>query len=136
MENAKKTFISGLNSDDSIFALKQDDHINAENIRVVTSSSGKAGSVSNVDGTTSIVNGYNLQDAICIGSYEDQKTNDIYFFVIEEKSSANPISSIYVYKSDLNQICKVLSDANLSQDYLFGFQQDKPITGVAVIDGL
>lgn len=136
MENAKKTFISGLNSDDSIFALKQDDHINAENIRVVTSSNGKAGSVSNVDGTTSIVNGYNLQDAICIGSYEDQKTNDIYFFVIEEKSSANPISSIYVYKSDLNQICKVLSDANLSQDYLFGFQQDKPVTGVAVIDGL
>ena len=133
MENTKKTFIAGLNADDSHFAQTGQDNLDALNARVVTSSEGKAGSLSNVDGTTLIPNNQSFtSDTKVIGSYEDPTTNDIFYFMV----SPNGGSVIYCYKSKLETIYKVMADNNLDSAYRFNFNKDKPITGVAYIDDL
>ena len=48
MNNAKKTFISGLNHDASFFAHTKEDNLDALNARVISSSDGKSGSLSNI----------------------------------------------------------------------------------------
>jgi len=133
MENTKKTFIAGLNTDDSIFAQTGQDNLDALNARVVSSAEGKAGSLSNVDGTRRIINNQSFsQDTKVIGSYEDPTTNDIFYFLV----AAYGVSAIYCYKSKLETIYKVLTDSNLSSAYRLNFNKDKPITGIAYIDDL
>ena len=56
MQNSKKTFIAGLNTDDAFFAHKPDDNVDALNARVISSSEGKSGSLSNIDGNRLISN--------------------------------------------------------------------------------
>ena len=133
MENTKKTFIAGLNTDDSKFAQTGQDNLDALNARVVSSAEGKAGSLSNVDGTRRIINNQSFsQDTKVIGSYEDPTTNDIFYFLV----AAYGVSAIYCYKSKLETIYKVLTDSNLSSVYRLNFNKDKPITGIAYIDDL
>tara|TARA_R110002049_G_scaffold76993_10_gene197333 strand:- start:5181 stop:10421 length:5241 start_codon:yes stop_codon:yes gene_type:complete len=134
MENTKKTFIAGLNTDDSKFAQTGQDNLDALNARVVTSAEGKAGSLSNVDGTRFIPNYQSFsRDTKVIGSYEDPTTNDVFYFLVVGDTGA---SVIYCYKSKLETIYKVLSDSNLASTYKLNFNKDKPITGVAYIDDL
>ena len=136
MENAKKTFISGLNLDDSRFSLKQEDHRDALNVRVVTSSEGKAGSLSNINGTRQI-GGYNSnKQCKVVGTYEDPTSNDVFYFVVEDIDQDNTTSCIYVLKSEYEYIYKVLSDADMTTDYPLNFSKDKPITGISFIDGI
>ena len=133
MENAKKTFIAGINTDDSYFAHTVQDNLDALNLRVVSSSSGKSGSVSNVEGTRKIPNTQSFNNTKVIGSYEDPTTNDIFYFLINTSTLG---CAIYCYKSKLENIYKVLSDNNLDSEYRLGFNKDKPITGIAYIDNI
>lgn len=134
MENTKKTFIAGLNTDDSKFAQTGQDNLDALNARVVTSAEGKAGSLSNVDGTRKIINNQSFsRETKVIGSYEDPTTNDVFYFLVLNDTGA---SVIYCYKSKLETIYKVLSDSNLDSNYKLNFNKDKPITGIAYIDDL
>ena len=133
MENAKKTFIAGINTDDSYFAHTVQDNLDALNLRVVSSSSGKSGSVSNVEGTRKIPNTQSFNNTKVIGSYEDPTTNDIFYFLINTSTLG---CAIYCYKSKLENIYKVLSDNNLDSEYRLGFNEDKPITGIAYIDNI
>ena len=129
MNNAKKTFISGLNADGSFFTHKKDDNVDALNARVVISSEGKSGSLSNILGNREVTNSILPTNAKVVGSFEDPNTNDIYFFV------AGSISKIFVYKNSSNSILEVLSDADL-QGFTLGFSSSKPVTGVFFLDGL
>ena len=134
MENTKKTFIAGLNTDDSNFAHTGQDNLDALNARVISSSEGKSGSLSNVNGTTKIPNNQSFSsDTKVIGSYEDPTTNNIFYFLI---NSATSSSAIYCYKPKLETIYKVLSDSNLESSYNLNFNKDKPITGIAYIDDI
>ena len=120
MENAKKTFIAGINTDDSYFAHTVQDNLDALNLRVVSSSSGKSGSVSNVEGTRKIPNTQSLNNTKVIGSYEDPTTNDIFYFLINTSTLG---CAIYCYKSKLENIYRVLSDNNLDSEYRLGLHR-------------
>lgn len=133
MENSKKTFIAGINTDDSFFALTAQDNLDALNSRVVTSSEGKAGSISNVDGTRKIPNYNSFKNTKVIGSYEDATSNNVFYFLVNTESGN---SSIYCYKPKEDNIYKVLSDSNLESSYKLGFNQLKPITGIGYIDDI
>ena len=133
MENSKKTFIAGINTDDSFFALTAQDNLDALNSRVVTSSEGKAGSISNVDGTRKIPNYNSFKNTKVIGSYEDATSNNVFYFLVNTESGN---SSIYCYKPKEDNIYKVLSDSNLESSYRLGFDQLKPITGIGYIDDI
>ena len=133
MENAKKTFIAGINTDDSFFTLKGEDNVDALNIRVVSSSEGKSGSLSDVDGTREIPNPFPFRNVKVIGSYEDPTSNDIFYFV---NSSDFNYGWIFCYQQKTDTIYRVLIDGNLDPDYQFNFQDDKPITGISYIDGI
>lgn len=138
MENSKKTFIAGINSDDSFFAHTGQDNLDALNVRVVSSSEGKAGSISNVNGTRYIPNSQDLsRKTKCIGTYEDPTTNNVFYFLVDEDSTTRyKASSIYCYKPKEDNIYKVLADSNMEASYRLGFDPDKPITGVAYIDDI
>ena len=129
MNNAKKTFISGLNADASNFAHKKEDLVDALNARVILSSEGKSGSLSNITGNRLISNPYLESDSKVVGSFEDVSNNDIYYF-----TSSSVADKIFVYKNSLNAVYLVLSETDL-QDYSLGFSNN-PITGISVIDGL
>ena len=133
MENSKKTFIAGINTDDSFFALTAQDNLDALNSRVVTSSEGKAGSISNVDGTRKIPNYNSFKNTKVIGSYEDATSNNVFYFLVNTESGN---SSIYCYKPKEDNIYKVLSDSNLEPSYKLGFNKLKPITGIGYIDDI
>ena len=77
MNNAKKTFISGLNHDASFYAHTKEDNLDALNARVISSSDGKSGSLSNIDGNRKIENLLVDQNSIVVGSIEDVLTNDV-----------------------------------------------------------
>ena len=84
MQNSKKTFIAGLNSDDSYFAHKPDDNVDALNVRVMSSSEGKSGSLSNIIGNREVTNSgllFGGGDNKVIGSLEDPTTNNVFYFV-------------------------------------------------------
>ena len=134
MNNAKKTFISGLNHDASFFAHTKEDNLDALNARVISSADGKSGSLSNIDGNRKISNSLIEKDAQVVGSFEDPLTNDVYFFTVSSASS-NP-SKIFVYDNSANAIYLVLSDADLEIGETLGFSKTKPITGINFIDGL
>ena len=133
MENAKKTFIAGINTDDSFFTLKGEDNVDALNVRAVSSSEGKSGSLSDVDGTREIPNSFPFKNVKVIGSYEDPTTNDIFYFV---NSSDFNYGWIFCYQQKTDTIYKVLIDGNLDPNYQFNFKDDKPITGISYIDGI
>ena len=133
MENTKKTFIAGLNTDDSNFAHTGEDNLDALNARVISSSEGKSGSLSNVNGTTKIPNYQVNQDTKVIGSYEDPTTNNIFYFLINKVTSK---CAIYCYKPEFENIYLVLNDNDLESNYSLNFNKDKPITGIAYIDDI
>ena len=138
MENSKKTFIAGINADDSFFAHTGQDNLDALNVRVVSSSEGKAGSISNVNGTRYIPNARDLSSkSKCIGTYEDPTTNNVFYFIVDENSTTRyKASSIYCYKPKEDNIYKVLADSNMETSYRLGFDPEKPITGIAYIDDI
>jgi len=132
MENAKKTFISGLNTDDSFFTHKPEDNLDALNVRVVSSADGKSGSLAAVDGTRKIPTPTYGKGKI-IGAYEDPTTNDIFYFY---KNLILNEDYILCYKSKDDTVYIVLKNSNLDQDYDLNFDKNKPITGISYIDGL
>ena len=91
MENSKKTFIAGINADDSFFAHTEADNLDALNVRVVSSSEGKAGSISNIDGTRHIPKKLSGISKV-IGSYEDNTTNDVFYFVLDTSKNTSMIT--------------------------------------------
>ena len=132
MENAKKTFISGLNTDDSFFTHKPEDNLDALNVRVISSADGKSGSLAAVDGTRKIPTPTYGKGKI-IGAYEDPTTNDIFYFY---KNLILNEDYILCYKSKDETVYVVLRNSNLDQDYDLNFDKNKPITGISYIDGL
>lgn len=132
MENSKKTFIAGINADDSFFAHTEADNLDALNVRVVSSSEGKAGSISNVNGTRKIPKTISHNSKV-IGSYEDDTTNDVFYFVVD---TSNNTSSIFCFQSKEETIFTVLTDSNISSSYKLNFNKNKPITGIAYIDNI
>ena len=135
MENSKKTFIAGLNSDDAFFAHKQDDNVDALNARVISSSEGKSGSLSNIVGNRLIPNPSLLiggGDDKVIGTHEDPTTNNVFYFV----TKPNGYSYIFMYDASSESIYMVLSDANMESTYTLNFQELEPITAISFIDGL
>ena len=133
MNNAKKTFISGLNADDSFFSHKKEDNLDALNARVITSKEGKAGSVSNVVGNRLITN-TNIVPAgsKVIGVHEDPTTNNIFYFT----TNTNGDHRIFCYDELDIKIYVVLADGDFGGTYDLNFSLTKPITGISYIDGL
>ena len=138
MENSKKTFIAGINADDSFFAHTGQDNLDALNVRVVSSSEGKAGSISNVNGTRYIPHSQSFPSKTkCIGTHEDPTTNNVFYFLVDDNAQTRyKASSIYCYKPKEDNIYKVLGDNNMTSSYRLGFKPDKPITGIAYIDDI
>jgi hypothetical protein len=133
MNNAKKTFISGLNADDSFFSHKKEDNLDALNARVITSKEGKAGSVSNIVGNRLITN-TNIVPAgsKVIGVHEDPTTNNIFYFT----TNTNGDHRIFCYDELDIKIYVVLADGDFGGTYDLNFSLTKPITGISYIDGL
>ena len=133
MNNAKKTFISGLNADDSFFSHKKEDNLDALNARVITSKEGKAGSVSNISGNRLITN-TNIVPAgsKVIGVHEDPTTNNVFYFT----TNTNGDHRIFCYDSLDVKIYLVLASGDFGGTYDLNFSLTKPITGIAFIDGL
>lgn len=135
MQNSKKTFIAGLNTDDAFFAHKPDDNVDALNARVISSSEGKSGSLSNIDGNRLISNTgllYGGGDNKVVGTHEDPTTNNVFYFV----TKTSGYSYIFMYDSDAEAIYKVLEDSNMVSTYPLNFQVLEPITAISFIDGL
>ena len=135
MQNSKKTFIAGLNSDDSYFAHKPDDNVDALNVRVMSSSEGKSGSLSNIIGNRQVTNSgllFGGGDNKVIGSLEDPTTNNVFYFVCK----TGGYSYIFMLRASDETIYTVLQDSNLNSNYTLNFKSTKPITAIAHIDGL
>lgn len=133
MNRSKKTFITGLNFDDSFYAHRKEDTIDALNAKVVTSDEGKAGSLSNVFGNRLISNQFLDRFAFpkVIGTYEDSNTNDLYYFIKDDIES-------YIFKYDVsdNFVYLVLRDQDFNDGYTLNFSKSKPVTGVYYVDKL
>ncbi len=135
MQNSKKTFIAGLNADDAFFSHKQDDNVDALNARVISSSEGKSGSLSNILGNREVTNPFLLfggGDNKVIGTHEDPTTNDVFYFV----TKTSGYSYIFKYDSSNEAIYVVLQDSNIEGGYQLNFQDEEAVTGVAYTDGL
>lgn len=135
MQNSKKTFIAGLNSDDAFFAHKPDDNVDALNARVISSSEGKSGSLSNIAGNRLVPNPallYGGGDNKVIGTHEDPTTNNVFYFVTKPTG----YSYIFMYDSQSEAVYTVLADANLVSTYTLNFQTLEPVTAISFIDGL
>ena len=133
MNRSKKTFLTGLNFDDSFYAHRKEDTIDALNAKVVTSDEGKAGSLSNVFGNRLISNQFLDRFAFpkVIGTYEDSNTNDLYYFIKDDVES-------YIFKYDVsdNFVYLVLRDQDFNDGYTLNFSKSKPVTGVYYVDKL
>lgn len=133
MNRSKKTFLTGLNFDDSFYAHRKEDTIDALNAKVVTSDEGKAGSLSNVFGNRLVSNQFLDRFAFpkVIGTYEDSNTNDLYYFIKDDNES-------YIFKYDVsdNFVYLVLRDQDFNDGYTLNFSKSKPVTGVYYVDKL
>jgi hypothetical protein len=133
MNRSKKTFLTGLNFDDSFYAHRKEDTIDALNAKVVTSDEGKAGSLSNVFGNRLVSNQFLDRFAFpkVIGTYEDSNTNDLYYFIKDDNES-------YIFKYDVsdNFVYLVLRDQDFNDGYTLNFSKSKPVTGVYFVDKL
>lgn len=93
--NTKKIFTGGINQDDAHILLKENEYLNALNVRVVTSRDGKVGFVSSIEGTTQInvllPSGTNKTIGVC----EDSRRLRVFFF--NQNGGGN--HGIYCYDS-------------------------------------
>lgn len=126
--NTKKIFTGGINQDDAHILLKENEYLNALNVRVVTSKDGKVGFVSTVEGNT-------LKDVILpsgvnttIGVCEDAQKLRLYFF--NKNSLGN--HGIYCYDSPTNTAFTIIQSSQVTG----GLSFDGLIASTAVIGDL
>lgn len=126
--NTKKIFTGGINQDDAHILLKENEYLNALNIRVVTAADGKVGFVSTIEGNTAkpltLPEGVNETIGVC----EDSRKLRVYFF--NKNSLGN--HGIYCYDSPTNTAFSVLDNADVTG----GLNFTKYITSASVIGDL
>lgn len=102
--NTKKIFTGGINQDDAHIILKENEYLNALNVRVVTSRDGKVGFVSNIEGNTAksvtLPSGINKTIGVC----EDSRLLRLFFF----NKNSSGADGIYCYDSVANTVYTVL----------------------------
>lgn len=126
--NTKKIFTGGINQDDAHIILKENEYLNALNVRVVTSKDGKVGFVSTIEGNTlkpvTLPAGTNTTIGVC----EDTPRLRLFFF----NKNSSGAHGIYCYDSSANTVYTVL----LSSSVTGGLSFDKLITSASVIGDL
>lgn len=126
--NTKKIFTGGINQDDAHIILKENEYLNALNVRVVTSKDGKVGFVSTIEGNTlkpvTLPTGTNTTIGVC----EDTPRLRLFFF----NKNSSGAHGIYCYDSSANTVYTVL----LSSSVTGGLSFDKLITSASVIGDL
>jgi hypothetical protein len=112
MINQKQLRIGGLNSDDSLELLGEDDYLNLMNGYIALSEDGKNNRIENCKGTTAISNAkyppYGSNQ--CIGSCIDIENKRLIWFIYNTAGD----DGIYAYSFDDNQVYAVLYDSQVS----------------------
>ena len=123
--NTKKIFTGGINQDDAHILIKENEYLNALNVRIVTSENGKVGFVSNVEGNTikdfTAPAGVNTTIGVC----EDHSRLRLFFF----NKNSNGSDGIYCYDSVANVVLTVLLHSNVTGGLSFG----SLITSTAIV---
>lgn len=126
--NTKKIFTGGINQDDAHILLKENEYLNALNVRVVTAADGKIGFVSTIEGNTAktlpLPAGVNETIGVC----EDSRRLRLYFF--NKNSLGN--HGVYCYDSVTNSAFSVLDNADVTG----GLNFTKYITSTSIIGDL
>jgi hypothetical protein len=126
--NTKKIFTGGINQDDAHIILKENEYLNALNVRVVTSRDGKVGFVSTIEGTTqksvTLPTGTNKTIGVC----EDSRRLRLFFF--NQNSSGN--HGIYCYDSVANTVYTVLLNSQVTG----GLNFSALIPSASIVDNL
>ena len=108
--NTKKIFTGGINQDDAHIILKENEYLNALNVRVVTSRDGKVGFVSTIEGTTqksvTLPTGTNKTIGVC----EDSRRLRLFFF--NQNSLGD--HGVYCYDSAANTVYTVLLNSQVT----------------------
>lgn len=130
----KKIFLGGANQDDAYVLIDKSEYLNALNMRFATSENGRAGQLSNIEGTILknraptarfvLPNGINET----VGAYEDTPNRRVFFF----NKNSNGSHGIYCFNSDDNYIYTVL----LSSQVTGGLNFSSLIHSVAIVDNL
>lgn len=114
----KKIFTGKLNTDDSYLVMPENDFINAENVRVLSSRQGAAGAVTNVEGDREVSYAPITADTQLnqvIGSCEDRANNRVYYFVYAVSGNHMILS----YDHSAGTITKLVHDSDLTGDLNF-----------------
>ena len=126
MAEIKQNFSAGkMNKDLDERLLPKGQYRHAENIQVSTSEDSDVGAIENILSNTKLSN-INLEEAVCVGVYANEKENDLYWFV-----SSPSKDMILRYKN--SEVKPVLVDVNKN---VLKFEPGNIITGINVIDDL
>jgi hypothetical protein len=104
MPDIKRTFTKGkMNKDLDERLLPSGEYRDAMNLQVSTSDGSEVGVIQNLLGNSEInIGGIVIaDDAVCIGSIADEKTNSIYWFVAESRKRGINKSMILEYKDNM-----------------------------------
>ena len=123
-----KYFFGGLNSDDEDRVVPNGDYRYALNIRNSKSDSDSQGAIENVKGNTLINFDLGRGFHKCIGAYDFQAENKVYYFLWSDEKN----HKILEFDSNTNVIETVLNTGVLN------FQKDKLIlpSNVTILDGV
>jgi len=120
-----------LNSDDSLFAVGQNEWVNAENVRTGSTDKGVTGVVESIGGTLLLSPVQPSATFVTIGTVEDTENSRLIYF---RKNTTGPWDRIDCYYANTGLIYTVL----LSADVVGGlnFNKDFPIHSAKIINGL
>ena len=126
IQQEKKLFVGGLNSDDEDRFLADGDYRYALNIRNSKTDKSSIGAIENTRGNTEII--FTLPTGLnkCIGSKYDSTNNRIVFFIW------NALSSHCIYELNIGTQVVTL----LLQSSVFNFDRNYPILHCDIIDDL
>src|ERR1700743_784372 len=134
MQQEKKYFGSPQNAggdfDNAFFAVEQNNWVNMENCRTLTTAAGEIGTVESI-GSTILINNPNLPagDNIVIGSALDESNNRIAYFVW----NSNGDHTIYLFDAIADNIVVVLKNSQVVGG--LNFDKNKVIHSTRIVNG-
>ena len=138
MPEIKNNFLKGrMNKDLDERLIPQGEYRDAMNIQVATSEGSDVGTVQNILGNLSVEN-IIPSDCKCVGCIEDEKNNNLYWFVKREYKSEPGyfnFEAILEYSVEFG-VTPVLVDTKVNTSEAVLKFPDKIITGINIIDGL
>lgn len=120
-----------LNSDDAFFAIGQNEWVNAENVRTLTTDAGETATLESIGGTLSLSSPQPSLTFLTIGAAEDTENSRFCFF---KYCTTGPWHKIVCWDDILQQEFDVLLAAQVEGG--LNFDKDSLIHSVRIVDGL